>query len=154
MTKCKKAGSILLLFTLAGCRSGMLPGTRTPDPSRVQPVVAAALEGYRKGGGVEVIGVQDGGANECRADLQFNGFQYNANTYGIPLPKNYQAPREPSINSPSFYQEMYRASTQGAQNAHFSGRGTAFLTRYNNGRWVLSRIAFNFIDISANAEIW
>jgi hypothetical protein len=64
------------------------------------------------------------GPNEAEADIAFNNFQY-------------------------FFSS---APFMGVQ--RFTGTGTATITHYNDGRWVLTRITFNVGDyVTGNVEI-
>jgi hypothetical protein len=100
------------------------------------------------------MGVQENlPANEATADVQFNNFLYKANNMGVPISKTTEPPREPEPNSPSFYQEMATWPSRQVFAVSYSGRGTAALKRYNDGRWVLTGVQFNFKELNANVTI-
>jgi hypothetical protein len=100
------------------------------------------------------LGVQENPqANEATADLQFKGFQYKANNIGTPLESTAQTPRQPDTNSPSFWQEMASWPSRQVYTAEYSGSGRATIKRYNDGKWMLTNVAFNFKELTANLPI-
>ncbi len=127
-------------------------GQLTTD--KVQRAVDKALDWTRKGGGATVSGIQEfPQENAARADVRFDGFQYNANVEGSPVSKDKTTPPEPSINDPRFYEKMTQHGLGAVQVKRFSGRGTAILKHYNDGRWVLAGVQFDFVGVNANIEV-
>lgn len=121
---------------------------------KVESAVDRALDFIQKGGRVEVIGIQElPQENAARADLQFVNFQYSADMAGTPLKKTKQQPKKPDIHSRSFYEDMYKYGTQQVYTKQYSGRGTAVLKHYNDGRWVLTGVHFNFFSINSTVTI-
>jgi len=127
-------------------------GQLTTD--KVQRAVDKALDWTRKGGGASVLGIQEvPQENAARADVRFDGFQYNANVEGSPVSKDKTTPPEPSINDPRFYEKMTQHGLGAVQVKRFSGRGTAILKHYNDGRWVLTGVQFDWVGVNANIEL-
>jgi hypothetical protein len=121
---------------------------------KVQRAVDKALDWTRKGGGATVLGIQEFPQdNAARADVRFDGFQYNANGAGSPVSKDKTTPPEPSVNDPRFYEKMTQHGLGAVQVKRFSGRGTAILKHYNDGRWVLTGVQFDFVGVSASIEV-
>lgn len=141
---------------LAICLVGF--GTIAPAASltnaNVQSAVDQALSWTRKGGVARVMGVQElAQQNEARADIRFDGFQYNANNYNIPMQRDEVTPPEPSVNSPTFYQDMANIPARQRHVAQYSGQGVGLLKHYNDGRWVLTEVQFNFVQVNCNIQI-
>lgn len=134
--------------TTAGGGDGQL------TTERVQRAVDKLLDWTRKGGRAIVLGIQEvPGENSAKADIQFDGFQYNANWEGSPVSKEKQTPPEPSINDPKFNEKRMRLATEGTSVKRFSGRGVGVLKHYNDGRWVLTSVGFDWVGVTGNAEI-
>jgi len=113
----------------------------------VQQAVNQALQRFYQGGQVVVLGIQEiPSENAAKVDLDFRQFQYFATAEGVPTEPPAQAkPRDPNrLPSP---EEVFRPRPK-----QWSGRGTAILTKYNDGRWVLSRVIFDF-DKTINTTI-
>lgn len=141
-------------IVLACCLS--LPGCskHAPSSEQVQSAVNQVVDWTRMAGTVQVIGVQENPtANEALVDVRFNGFQYKANFLGIPLPKTAQQPRQPDVKSPTFYQEMATWPSRQVFPASYTGGGRATIKRYNDGRWMLTSVEFNFQQLNANLPI-
>ena len=112
------------------------------------------LDWTRKGGGATVLGIQElPQENAARADIRFDGFQYNANGAGTPVSKDKKGPPEPAINDPNYYQKMAEYGTGQMQVKKFSGKGVGILKHYNDGRWVLTEVHFDFEVLKADLEI-
>ena len=130
-----------------------------PEPpklsnERVQLAVDKVLAWTQKGGRAIVLGVQElPQESAARADIRFDGFQYNSDQAGTPISKNKKPPKKPDVKSPNFYDEMFKYGTQQTKTSTFSGSGVAILKHYNDGRWVLTGITFNFNTINANVEV-
>lgn len=132
----------VVLFLAAACRAqkGLSAGP-------VQAAVNEAVAFTQTGGSITVLGVREiPGQNEAVADLQFNNFQYNADFMKVPKPKNERTPQgDPAV--------VYIPPSAERMVLTYSGQGAASLTRYADGRWVLTRIDFNFVQITSNIPI-
>jgi len=112
----------------------------------VERAVASLVSGYRMGGSISVIGIQQEGTRAV-ADLKFNGFQY-ATTFEGQLIRaaNYKVPAKSgrAIPLPS---EMFppRKNT-------YSSTGKAVLAKYNDGRWVVQSVRWGF-DKGINGNV-
>ncbi len=140
--------TLMTCCLLLGC------GKHAPNAAPVQTAVSQVVEWARLSGDVQVLGIQENPeANEATADLQFNDFQYKANNMGTPIAKTTPPPREPEVNSPSFYQELASWPSRQFSVTSYSGRGTATMKRYNDGRWMLTGVQFNFQQFNSNVPI-
>lgn len=113
--------------------------TNNLSTASVQQAVNQALQRFYQGGQVVVLGIQEiPSENAARVDLDFRQFQYFATSEGVPTEPPAQAkPRDPNrLPSPD---EVFRPRPK-----QWSGRGFAVLTRYNDGRWILNRVVFDF----------
>jgi YARHG domain len=137
------------------------PGATTPESGggqltteKVQRAVDMVLDWTRKGGRATVLGVQElPRENAARADIQFDGFQYNADLQGSPVSKDKKTPPSPDINDPKFSEKRLRLATEGTRVVRFSGRGVGILKHFNDGRWVLTAVHFDFVGLTGNIEI-
>jgi hypothetical protein len=121
---------------------------------KVQAAVDRALDRTKKGGRAAVSGVQElPQENTARADIRFDGFQFNADMYGTPISKDKKTPPEPAIKDPKFYEKMYQNRAGQTRIETYSGQGTATLKHYNDGRWVLTGVQFGMNGTNANVEI-
>jgi predicted nucleic acid-binding Zn ribbon protein len=120
---------------------------------KVQRAVDKALDWTRKGGRANVLGIQETPDNSAKADIQYAGFQYNADSVGSPVSKDKKAPPEPSINDPDFYNKMAQYGLGQTQVKTYSGRGVAILKHYNDGRWVLTEVQFDFVGVTSTIEV-
>jgi hypothetical protein len=121
---------------------------------RVQRAVDNVLAWTQKGGRAIVLGVQHlPQESAARADIRFDGFQYNSDQAGTPISKNKKPPKKPDVNSRNFYDEMFKYGTQQTKTSTYSGSGVATIKHYNDGRWVLTGVNFNFNTINANVEV-
>jgi hypothetical protein len=156
----------LLYFLLARNSSNRVivssPGTTSPPSSssivssiaeatnqltnvKVERAVNRLTSNLRVAGGISVEGIQElPQENSARADLRFTNFQYKSDMAGTPLSSNRQAPEKPQINDPNFYDKMYRYGTQQVYTKNYSGPGFAMLKHYNDGRWVLKEVHWQF----------
>lgn len=92
-------------------KSGTNSGTLTNE--KAQRALQKWIKSIDGSGSVRVIGIQeDAPHNSVRADIQFSNFQYLANK---PL-------------------------GAGQTRMEWSGGGTAYFIRYNDGRWILSSV--------------
>jgi hypothetical protein len=91
--------------------------------------------------------------NEAQADIVFEGFRYNADNYQIPRPKEEVTPRPPDVRSPNYYQEMGSFPARERRVVQYSGKGTGVLKHYSDGRWVLTKIQFNFVEVNPDIQI-
>ncbi len=132
-----------------------------PEPERgaltnanVESAINKLTSNLRIGGGLTVVGIQElPQENAARADIRFNSFQYKSDMAGTPLSKDKSTPKKPDVNSPNFYDEMYKYGTQQVQTKNYSGQGFAVLKHYNDGRWVLKEVHWEFNAWVGNAEI-
>lgn len=125
--------------------SATQPDSNKLTNAKVEDAVGKMTSNLRVGGSVVVDGIQElPQENAARADLRFNGFQYKSDMAGTPLTNDKQTPKKPEINSPNFYDEMYKYGTQQIQVKNYSGQGTAILKHYSDGRWVLKEVHWEF----------
>ena len=141
---------VQITSTIPVTTSSALPQPRAPAVSTtltaasVQAAVNQAVAWTQTGGSVAVAGVREVPAqNEATADLQFNNFQYNADFMNIPKPKSERTPAgDPAV--------VYIPPSASRNISNYSGRGIASMTHYTDGRWVLTRIDFNFVQITSS----
>lgn len=127
-------------------------GTLTNES--VETAINKLTNNLRIGGGLTVVGIQElPQENAARADIRFNGFQYKSDMAGTPLSKDKSTPKKPDVNSPNFYDEMYKYGTQQVQTRNYSGQGFAVLKHYNDGRWVLKEVHWEFNAWVGNVDI-
>jgi hypothetical protein len=121
---------------------------------KVQRAVDAMADWTRKGGAIQVLGIQElPQQNQAKADLQFDDFLYNATELGIPVAKDKAPPPPPDRNSPNFWADLARATTQQVRVTRYAGSGVAMLKHYNDGRWVLTSVQFGMHSLTGNIEI-
>lgn len=143
---CSKA--VFCLFVLLssfGCGAGI-------SSDEAQKAVDTALDFTKKGGTIKVNGVREMD-NAAQVDLQFDGFQYNADMMGAPISKNQAGPKQPDPKSSDFYSDLAKFGTEQVGTKNYSGQGTATIMKYNDGRAVLTKVQFNFVEVNANVEI-
>lgn len=125
--------------------SSIAEATNQLTNAKVERAVNQLTSNLRVAGGISVEGIQElPQENSARADLRFTNFQYKSDMAGTPLSSNRQAPEKPQINDPNFYDKMYRYGTQQVYTKNYSGPGFAVLKHYNNGRWVLKEVHWQF----------
>ena len=130
------------------------PERGTLTNASVETAINKLTNNLRIGGSLTVVGIQElPQDNAARADIRFNGFQYKSDMAGTPLSKDKSTPKEPDVKSPNFYDEMYKYGTQQVQTRNYSGQGFAVLKRYNDGRWVLKEVHWEFNAWAGNVEI-
>lgn len=146
--------------TSSSAASNSSPGSkRSADDSplvvaKVQRAVDKALDWTRMGGRATVSGIQEiPQENAARADVQFDNFQFNADSYGTPVDKNKKTPPEPDVRDPKFYEKMYQNRAGQIHVEKYSGQGVATLKHYNDGRWVLTGVHFGLNGAKANIEV-
>jgi len=158
-----------LLLLLAGCgktsndteakRDNPPTGTSTANTSnltneKVQRALDKALDWTKVGGRATVLGIQETPQqNAAIVDIRFDDFRYNADQAGTPVAKDKKSPSKPSVSSPNFSDELYKAVTQMVHVASYSGKGVGTLKYYNDGRWVLTEINFDLMRVCPNLEI-
>lgn len=121
---------------------------------KVQRAVDQLLDFTKKGGTARVLGIQElPQQNMAKVDIKFEEFQYNSTDLGIPVSKNQAPPRQPDRNSPDFWQDLYKASTQQVSVRSYSGEGIGILVHYNDGRWVLTKVQLNSVGVDGNIQI-
>ena len=120
---------------------------QAPTAASVQAAVNQAVDWTQTGGSVTVVGVREvPGQNEATADLQFNNFQYNADFMKTPRPKSERTPAgNPAV--------VYIPPSATRNVLSYSGSGVASMTHYTDGRWVLTRIDFNFVQITSTVLV-
>lgn len=137
------------------------PTIKTSQPDRggltnqkVENAVNRLTSNLRTDGSVNVAGIQElPQENAARADIRFNSFQYKSDMAGTPLSKDKSTPKKPDVNSPNFYDEMYKYGTQQVQSRNYSGQGFAVLKHYNDGRWVFKEVQWEFNAWVGNVDI-
>jgi hypothetical protein len=131
--------------------------TGSTDSSRltvekVQRAVDKALDWTRTGGGAKVLGIQEiPQENSAKADIQFNNFEYMADSVGSPVSKDKKVKPIPKDRLPT--PEEYAEQLNRPREKSYSGSGVAILKHYNDGRWVLTEVHFNFDGIKTNIQI-
>ena len=152
--------NVTLPITTYQRNAGSIIGSATPPESnkltnaKVEDAVGRMTSNLRVGGAVVVSGIQElPQENAARADLRFNSFQYKSDMAGTPVASNRQAPRKPEVNSPNFYDEMYKYGTQQIQLKNYSGPGVAILKHYSDGRWVLTEVHWEFNGWTGTVDI-
>lgn len=139
---------LLLFLILGGCGGANL----TTD--KAQRAVDKALDWTKKGGSVKVTGIRElSQENAAQADIRFDGFQYNADMMGTPISKDQKAPEKPDINSPNYWEQVSNYGTEQIGTKTYSGQGTGTFKRYNDGRWVLTGVQFNFVSVNSTVEV-
>jgi hypothetical protein len=125
--------------------SRLTEATNQLTNAKVERAVNQLTSNLRVAGAISVEGIQElPQENSARADLRFTNFQYKSDMAGTPLPNNRQAPEKPQINDPNFYDKMYRYGTQQVHTKTYAGQGFAVLKHYNDGRWVLKEVRWQF----------
>ncbi len=111
-----------------------------------------ALDWTRTGGGARVLGIQDSPQdNSAKADIQFNNFEYMADSVGSPVSKDKKVKPIPKDRLPT--PDEYAEQLNRPREKSYSGSGVAILKHYNDGRWVLTEVHFNFDGIKTNIQI-
>jgi hypothetical protein len=72
---------------------------------------------------------------------------------GTPLRSDRKAPEKPQINDPNFYDKAYQYGTQQVHAKTYSGPGFAVLKHYNDGRWVLKEVHWQFNGWVGDVEV-
>jgi len=125
--------------------SSIAESTNQLTNAKVERAVTQLTSNLRVAGAISVEGIQElPQENSARADLRFTNFQYKSDMAGTPLSSNRQVPEKPQINDPNFYDKMYRYGTQQVYTKNYSGPGFAVLKHYNDGRWVLKEVHWQF----------
>lgn len=120
----------------------------------VQRAVDAILDWTKTGGTARVMGIQEVPQQSmARVDIRFEDFLYNSTDLGTPVSKNKTTPPQPDIKSPNYWGEMSRHTMQKVKVTRYSGEGVGILKHYNDGRWVLTNIQFNFVGVNGNVAI-
>jgi predicted nucleic acid-binding Zn ribbon protein len=134
--------------------SSMAQSTNQLTTAKVERAVGQLTSNLRVGGAITVDGIQEiPRENSARADLRFSDFKYKSDMAGTPLPSDRRAPEKPQIDDPDFYDKMYKYGTQQVQTKTYSGPGFALLKHYNDGRWVLKEVRWQFSGWSGNVDI-
>lgn len=120
----------------------------------VQRAVDQILDWTKKGGGVRVLGIQElPQQNQAKADIRFEDFQYNSTDMGTPVSKDKVTPPQPNINSPNYWAEAAAYVNNQVKVTRYSGEGVGILKHYNDGRWVLTSVHFNFVGVNGAVTI-
>jgi hypothetical protein len=135
----------LSVFSVTGTCLGQATSPLTA--ASVQAAVNQAVAWTQTGGSITVVGVREvPGQNAAAADLQFNNFQYNADFMSVPKPKSERTPAgNPAV--------VYIPPSASRNFLNYSGQGVASMTHYTDGRWVLTRIDFNFVQITSSVPV-
>ena len=121
---------------------------------KVQEAITGLTSNLRVGGSILVEGIQElPQESAARADLRFDGFQYKSDQMGTPVSRDKQSPKKPEVNSPNFYEEMYRYGTQQINTKSYSGPGYAVLKHYSDSRWVLKEVHWQLNGWAGTVEI-
>jgi hypothetical protein len=137
-----------------GSGSKRPPETLPLSVEKVQEAVNKALDWTCKGGRATVLGIRElPQENAARADVRFDNFQFNADSYWMPVDKNKKTPAEPSISDPKFYEKMYQNRAGQLHVERYSGQGMAILKHYNDSRWVLTEVQFGTNGTKSSVEI-
>lgn len=127
-------------------------GPLTTD--KVQAAVERALDFTRIGGSLTVQGIhEDPQQNTAQADLNFINFQFKGRELDGPVSKDQPLPQKPDTRSPNYWSEMSQYTINPVKLYSFTGRGSATLNKYNDGRWVLKIVRFGGSGIAANIII-
>ena len=118
--------------------------------AKVEAAVTAMLSDYRLGGGVSVRGIQEvPQQNSAVADLQFSGFEYGTTFEGGLLKAKDFKPKPQSNAMIPQPDEMFPQ-----RKTVYSKDGKAILSRYNDGRWVLKEVSWEFdTGVKGSVEI-
>lgn len=134
--------------------SSIAEATNQLTNAKVERAVTQLTSNLRVAGAITVEGIQElPQENSARADLSFTNFQYKSDMAGTPLSSNRQAPEKPQVNDPNFYDKMYRYGTQQVYTKSYSGPGFAVLKHYNDGRWVLKEVRWQFNGWAGDVDI-
>lgn len=112
--------------------------TRSLSTASVQQAVNQAFQSICQGGQVSVIGIQElPGQNSAKVDLEYRQLECYVDQAGsVTNPPPAAKPRNPNaLPSP---EELFRPKPKS-----LSGKGTANIVKYNDGRSVLTTIYFN-----------
>jgi zinc ribbon protein len=121
---------------------------------KVERAVSRLTSNLRVAGAITVDGIQElPQDNSAKADLRFTNFQYKSDMAGSPLSSDRQAPEKPQVNDPNFYDKLYKYGTQQVRITTYSGPGVAVLKHYNDGRWLLKEVHWEFNGWAGNVDI-
>lgn len=137
-----------------GSSSGSSSPASQLTTENVQRAVEKVLDWTKVGGGVRVLGIQElPQQNQAKADIRFEDFQFNSNDMGSPVSKNKKAPPKPDTKSPNFWGDLANHSMNQVRVSRYSGEGAAILKHYNDGRWVVTGVQWNFVGVSSNVVV-
>lgn len=138
--------------------SAYSPAAGNPlSPNKVESAAAEMVGKYRIGGRIVIEGVREiSKENTAVADLRFEGFEFATTNDGGKLleARQYKPPadlskRRPTDPLPSV-EEMFPNRKQS-----YNGKGTAMLTHYNDGRWVMKEVRWGsgFFSFTVSGSI-
>ena len=115
--------SVCLSFSLCACQQGGLDRARSSGSTTSQSASPGSLsngkaeqalnkwlQSINSSGSIRVIGIQESGPNNARANIQFSNFRYSTRDFGNVVQQEW------------------------------SGGGLASFIKYNDGRWILSNV--------------
>lgn len=134
--------------------SSISSATNQLTNDKVERAVSQLTANLRVAGTISVDGIQEQPQdNSAKADLRFTNFQYKSDMAGSPLSTDRRAPEEPKVNDPDFYDKLYKYGTQQVHTSTYSGPGVAVLKHYNDGRWVLKEVHWEFSGWAGNIDV-
>ena len=114
--------SICLSFSLCACQRGSLDSSRSESTtsqssrpgslsnSKAEQALNKWIQSINSSGSIRVVGIQESGPNNARANIQFSNFRYSTKDFGNVVQQEW------------------------------SGGGLASFIKYNDGRWILSNV--------------
>jgi hypothetical protein len=121
---------------------------------KAQRAIDRLLDWTKKGGEARVMGIRETPEqNMATVDVRFTDFQYNANSYGNPVPKDQTTPQAPSTKSPNYWEDMMKHTNGQVRARSYTGEGVAIFKHYNDGRWVLTSVHFGMFGVSGEIQV-
>jgi hypothetical protein len=114
--------SICLSFSLCACQRGSLDSSSSESTtsqssrpgslsnSKAEQALNKWIQSINSSGSIRVVGIQESGPNNARANIQFSNFRYSTKDFGNVVQQEW------------------------------SGGGLASFIKYNDGRWILSNV--------------
>lgn len=122
--------------------------------SQVEAAISKLVSNLRLGGSIAVEGVRElPQQNAAVAELRFREFKYGHNFERQPVSIS-QYEKGAGRKTGSYWEDTYN-ETMKPQAATYTGGGTAILTRYTDGRWVLKEVRWDggFLAWSGIVEV-